>query len=212
MEAITFPPVESADEDGLLAVGGDLSIETLLTAYRSGIFPWFGKNEPILWWSPDPRFVILPDGLRVSKSMRRILDKNVFEIRFNTAFEAVISECAKIKRAGQRSTWITDAMKAAYIDLHKAGYAFCGEAWKDGKLAGGFYGVKLGSCFFGESMFSRETNASKAAFLTFAEKFFEEGGVLIDCQVYTEHLESLGAEMIPRKEFIVMVRSYVQMQ
>lgn len=203
---VKFPPVESADEDGLLAVGGDLSVETLLTAYRSGIFPWFGKNEPILWWSPDPRFVILPDGLIISKSMRKIMDRTVFDIRYNTSFEKVISECARIKRTGQRSTWITDAMKAAYIDFHKAGYAFCGEAWKDDQLVGGFYGVLLNNCFFGESMFSREANASKAAFLSFAEQFFADGGKLIDCQVYTEHLESLGAEMVPRSEFVKMIR------
>lgn len=215
---VRFPPVELANEDGLLAVGGDLSVETLLTAYRSGIFPWFGKDDPILWWSPDPRFVILPGGLLISKSMRKILDRHVFEIRFNTSFEAVISECAKIKRTREHGTWITSAMKDAYIGFHKAGYAFCGEAWKNNKLVGGFYGVKLGNCFFGESMFSRETNASKAAFLTFAEHFFHgdplvtlggvEGGQgkLIDCQVYTEHLETLGAEMIPRSEFVKMIR------
>lgn len=217
-----FPPVELADEDGLLCAGGNLEVETLLTAYRSGIFPWFGKNDPILWWSPDPRFVILPGNLKISGSMRKVLAKNVFDIRYNTAFEEVIEACAKIKRRGQRSTWITDEMKQAYIRLHKAGYAFCGEAWKDNKLAGGFYGVKLNNCFFGESMFSRESNASKAAFLSFAEHFFYgdplvrlgssagyvEGGQgkLIDCQVYTEHLESLGARMIPRTTFVSMIR------
>lgn len=197
-----FPPVNTADCDGLLAIGGDLSIETLLTAYRSGIFPWYSKGEPIMWWSPDPRFVILPGDLIISKSMRKVLDHGEFEIRYNTAFEQVINECAKVKRRGQRGTWITDEMKQAYIAFHKSGYAFCGEAWKNDKLVGGFYGVKLGKCFFGESMFSRETNASKAAFLTFAEKFFREGGAVIDCQVYTEHLASLGAKMIPRSEFI----------
>jgi leucyl/phenylalanyl-tRNA---protein transferase len=204
--SIVFPPVELADEDGLLAAGGNLEVETLLTAYRSGIFPWFSKGEPILWWSPDPRFVILPGNLKISTSMRKVLQKGEFEIRYNTAFEHVIHECGKIKRPGQRGTWITDEMKQAYIDFHKAGYAFCGEAWKNNKLVGGFYGVKLNSCFFGESMFSRETNASKAAFLTFAEQFFAEGGKLIDCQVYTSHLESLGATMIPRSTFVQMIR------
>lgn len=216
--SIKFPPVENADEDGLLAIGGDLSVETLLTAYRSGIFPWYSKGQPILWWSPDPRFVILPGNLIVSKSMRKVLNSGEFEIRFNTSFEAVINECAKIKRQGQRGTWITDEMKQAYIEFHKAGYAFCGEAWRDNQLVGGFYGVLLNNCFFGESMFSKESNASKAAFLSFAEWFFHgeglvqpsgvEGGhgKLIDCQVYTEHLESLGAGMVPREEFVGMIR------
>ncbi len=204
--SINFPPVSLADEDGLLAAGGDLEEETLLTAYRSGIFPWFSKGEPILWWSPDPRFVILPENLVVSSSMRKVLDKNIFDIRYNASFEQVIEECAKIKRRGQRGTWITTEMKQAYIELHKAGYAFCGEAWKDNKLVGGFYGVKLNNCFFGESMFSKESNASKAAFLSFAESFFSEGGKLIDCQVYTEHLESLGAKMVPRTTFVKMIR------
>jgi leucyl/phenylalanyl-tRNA--protein transferase len=228
--SIKFPPVENADEDGLLCIGGDLSVETLLTAYRSGIFPWFSKGEllpadaqpehwqaGIMWWSPDPRFVILPENLNIPKSMRKILNSREFEIRFNTSFETVINECAKIKRRGQRGTWITDEMKQAYIEFHKAGYAFCGEAWKNKQLVGGFYGVRLNNCFFGESMFSKESNASKAAFLTFAEHFFHgdalvrlsgvEGGQgrLIDCQVYTEHLESLGAKMIPRTTFVKMI-------
>lgn len=217
--SIVFPSVDHADSDGLLAIGGDLSIETLLTAYRSGIFPWFSKGEPIMWWSPDPRFVILPENLLVSKSMRKILASGEFEIRFNTSFEQVIEECSKIKRRGQRGTWITEEMKQAYINFHKAGFAFCGEAWKNDKLVGGFYGVKLNNCFFGESMFSKESNASKAAFLSFAEWFFNDVGLvkpggaeggqgkLIDCQVYTEHLESLGAEMIPREEFLSIVHS-----
>jgi leucyl/phenylalanyl-tRNA--protein transferase len=200
--SIVFPPVELADDDGLLAAGGNLEPETLLTAYRSGIFPWYSEGEPILWWSPDPRFVILPGNLIVSSSMRKVIDRETFEIRFNTSFEQVISECAKIKRRGQRGTWITGEVKNAYIKLHELGYAMCGEAWKDNRLAGGFYGVRLGQCFFGESMFSRETDASKAAFLSFAEQFFSQGGRLIDCQVYTKHLESLGAKMIPRSEFV----------
>lgn len=200
-----FPPVEQADSDGLLAIGGDLSIETLLTAYRSGIFPWFSKGEPIMWWSPDPRFVLLPGNLIVSTSMEKILKRGEFEIRYNTAFEEVIRHCSKIKRKGHRGTWITEEMINAYIDFHKAGYAMSGEAWKDGKLVGGFYGVKLGKCFFGESMFSKVSNASKAAFISFAREFFENGGVLIDCQVYTEHLATLGAEMIPRPNFVKMI-------
>jgi leucyl/phenylalanyl-tRNA--protein transferase len=201
-----FPPVTKADEDGLLAVGGKLTNESLLLAYQSGIFPWFNNDEPPLWWSPDPRFVILPGNLIVSASMRKILLNQKFEIKWNTSFEQVIGECAKIKRKGQRGTWITNDVKNSYIDFHKAGYAICGEAWLNNELVGGFYGVRLGKCFFGESMFTRVSNASKAAFLTFAETFFRDGGRLIDCQVYTEHLESLGALMIPRREFIRMVK------
>lgn len=159
-----------------------------------------------MWWSPDPRFVILPETLHISSSMNKVLERDTFEFRYNTAFKEVIEECSKIKRAGQRGTWITNEMKQAYIDLHEAGYAYSGESWKDGKLAGGFYGVRLGKCFFGESMFSKETNASKAAFLTFARAFFKMGGVMIDCQVYTEHLESLGAKMIPRNRFVELIR------
>lgn len=206
-----FPTVEYADPDGLLAAGGDLSVDTLLEAYRSGIFPWYSEGEPILWWSPDPRFVILPGKLAVSSSMRKVLTRQTFDIRFNTAFEQVITECGKIKRRGQRGTWITNDVKQAYIELHRRGFALCGEAWRGNKLVGGFYGVQLGQCFFGESMFSRETNASKAAFLTFAGQFFKAGGKLIDCQVYTEHLESLGAEMLPRAEFIKIVKANVGM-
>lgn len=218
-QIIEFPPVSEADEDGLLAVGGQLTIETLLLAYRSGIFPWYNNDEPVLWWSPDPRFVILPEHLNISSSMKKILARGTFEIKFNTAFEEVITNCSKIKRKGQRGTWITNEVKAAYVAFHKAGYAISGEAWLNGTLVGGFYGILLGNCFFGESMFSKVSNASKAVFLTFAEHFFYgdpvvrlsgvEGGQgrIIDCQVYTEHLESLGATMIPRSEFLKIVKA-----
>lgn len=201
-----FPPVESADEDGLLAIGGDLKVDTLLLAYRSGIFPWYSKEDPIMWWSPDPRFVILPGHLHVSTSMEKVLKKNEFDIRYNTAFEEVVRHCAKAKRKGQRGTWITEEMIRAYVALHEAGHAMSGEAWKKDKLVGGFYGVKLGQCFFGESMFSKVPNASKAAFLSFARNFFAQGGQLIDCQVYTDHLATLGAQMIPRESFLRIVR------
>ncbi len=203
---LSFPPVSEANPDGLLAIGGNLSIETLLLAYKSGIFPWYNDDEPILWWSPDPRFVLLPGKLIISDSMNKILTRGDFEITFNSSFEDVITHCAKVKRKGQRGTWITKDVKNAYLDFHKAGYAMSGEAWQNGQLVGGFYGIKLGNCFFGESMFSKVSNASKAAFITFAETFFNSGGKLIDCQVYTEHLESLGAEMIPREMFLEMIR------
>ncbi len=206
---VDFPPVSDANEDGLLAVGGHLSIETLLLAYRSCIFPWYTDDEPVLWWSPDPRFVILPGKLIISSSMEKILKRDHFEITFDTAFQDVISLCAKSKRKGQRGTWITKEVKDAYIAFHTAGYAMSGEAWLNGQLVGGFYGIRLGKCFFGESMFSKVSNASKAVFLTFAETFFNSGGKLIDCQVHTEHLESLGAEMIPRTDFIEIVKGNI---
>ncbi len=205
-DIISFPPVEKANRVGLLAVGGNLSVETLLLAYKSGIFPWYSGDEPILWWSPDPRFVIFPDQLVVSKSMRKIILRNEFEVRMNTSFEKVISLCAKVKRKGQPGTWITDDMQSSYLEFHKKGFAICGEAWQNEKLVGGFYGIQMGKCFFGESMFSLIPNASKVAFLSYAEKFFQSGGKLIDCQVYTPHLESLGAEMISRELFCGIVK------
>ncbi|MGL4597052.1 MAG: leucyl/phenylalanyl-tRNA--protein transferase [Bacteroidia bacterium] len=207
-DSLEFPPLEYADEDGLLAVGGDLRVERILAAYRLGIFPWFNKNEPILWWCPDPRFVLFPEKVHVSKSMARVLRGGAFEITQNTNFEGVIRACSKIKRRGQRGTWLIPEMMAAYTELHRLGFAQSVEAWQDGKLVGGFYGIKLGRCFFGESMFSEVTNASKAAFLTFVQQFQDAGGVLIDCQVHTSHLESLGAEFIPRDNFRLRVAQH----
>ena len=205
----SFPPLSEANADGLLAIGGNLNVESLLLAYKSGIFPWYSESEPIMWWSPDPRFVILPGELIISKSMHKILKNEVFEIKFNHSFEKVIANCAKVKRAGQRGTWITTAIQAAYLKLHKKGFAISGEAWKNGELVGGFYGILIGNSFFGESMFSLVDNASKVAFLTYAEKFFKEGGKIIDCQLYTKHLQSLGAKMIPRKLFIEKITTRV---
>ena len=205
----SFPPLSEANADGLLAIGGNLNVESLLLAYKSGIFPWYSESEPIMWWSPDPRFVILPGELIISKSMHKILRNEVFEIKFNHSFEKVIANCAKVKRAGQRGTWITTAIQTAYLTLHKKGFAISGEAWKNGELVGGFYGILIGNSFFGESMFSLVDNASKVAFLTYAEKFFKEGGKIIDCQLYTKHLQSLGAKMIPRKLFIEKITTRV---
>ena len=199
-----FPPVELAEPDGLLAIGGDLSPERLVLAYRSGIFPWY-EGEHILWWCPDPRFVLFPDELIVSKSMRVILKKNVFSFTINQAFIEVITNCKRITRKDQDSTWITDEVKNAYIQLHHQGIAHSAEAWQDGKLVGGLYGVKLGKVFFGESMFSHVSNASKFAFIAYVNELSKENVNLIDCQVYTEHLESLGARMIPRKNFIALI-------
>lgn len=196
-----FPPVNLAEPDGLLAIGGDLSPERLLLAYKHGIFPWY-EGEYILWWSPDPRFVLFPDELKISKSMKVLLKKNAFDFTMNRAFKKVIQHCKHIKRPGQRGTWITDEVEMAYIQMHELGYAVSAEAWKDGVLVGGAYGLKLGKVFFGESMFSKISNASKYAFIRLVQNLKLEGVELIDCQVYTEHLESLGAKMMSRKEFI----------
>jgi leucyl/phenylalanyl-tRNA--protein transferase len=180
----------------------------LLSAYRQGIFPWFNEGEPVIWHSPDPRFVIFPQNLHVSASMRKILRKKTFEISFDRAFDAVISACASVKRPGETGTWITSDMIAAYTALYRLGKAHSAEAWLDGRLAGGCYGIRLGAVFFGESMFSYEANASKAAFLTLAESLFGEGAALIDCQLYTEHLASLGGVEISREDFLKLVARY----
>jgi leucyl/phenylalanyl-tRNA--protein transferase len=201
---LVFPPVDQAEPDGLLAVGGDLSVERLLLAYRQGIFPWY-EGRHILWWSPDPRFVLFPDELKESKSMKQLAKKNAFDFRVDTAFSEVITNCKTVARRGQESTWITDEVRAAYIRLHKAGHAHSAEAWRDGQLVGGLYGIRMGRAFFGESMFSKESNASKFAFIQYVQRLSGEGVELVDCQVYTEHLESLGARMIPRSEFIGLV-------
>ena len=198
---LSFPPVHLAEPDGLLAIGGDLNVDRLLLAYRNGIFPWY-EGKHILWWCPDPRFVLFPQEIKVSKTMKQLLKKNQFQFSINKAFDQVISNCKTISRKGQEGTWITDEVKKAYTLLHKKGIAHSAEVWKDGQLAGGLYGIKSGKVFFGESMFSKESNASKYAFIKYTEHLQNEGVELIDCQVYTEHLESLGARMIPRNEFM----------
>lgn len=205
---LIFPPVRLAEPDGLLAVGGDLSQERLLLAYRNGIFPWY-EGKHILWWSPDPRFVLFPEELNVSKSMRQLLKRNAFEFTVNKAFESVISNCKTIARRGQESTWITDEVKTAYINLHKTGYAESAEVWQNNELVGGLYGVRSGRVFFGESMFSKVSNASKYAFISYVHHLKSENVALIDCQVYTEHLESLGARMIARKEFLILLEKLI---
>lgn len=191
-----------ADEDGLLAIGGDLSTERLLLAYRSGIFPWYNENEPICWWSPDPRFVLFPEELKVSSSMKTVLQNGRFRFTANKAFEKVIQHCKAVARPGQEGTWISPAMQKAYTTLHELGYAHSAEAWQDGELVGGLYGIRLGNLFFGESMFSLQPNASKFAFINYVRQLQKEQVQLIDCQVYTSHLESLGARMIPRELFM----------
>jgi leucyl/phenylalanyl-tRNA--protein transferase len=204
-ETLQFPPAEMADEDGLLAIGGDLSRERLLLAYRNGIFPWY-ENRYILWWCPDPRFVLFPSEIKISSSMKQLLKKHVFEFSVNRDFNGVISQCKAITRRGQEGTWITDEMRNAYTDLRNSGFAHSAEVWLNGELVGGLYGVRLGKVFYGESMFSRHSNASKYAFIRYVELLQSEGVELIDCQVYTSHLESLGAVMIPRSRFLNLVR------
>lgn len=202
-----FPPVSEANEDGILAIGGDLSSERLELAYKSGIFPWFNEGEPILWWSPDPRMVLFLDELIVSKSMRNILNRNQFKVTFNHNFAAVISNCQKIKRDGQNGTWISNEMIDAYYKLNAEGIAKSVEVWQDEVLVAGLYGIDLGHVFCGESMFSKVSNASKVAFIALVN-FLKEGNYkLLDCQVYNPHLESLGCREINRDEFMSILKS-----
>ncbi len=203
---VSFPPVEAADEDGLLAIGGSLNTERVLQAYRLGIFPWYNENEPPCWWSPDPRFVLFPEALKISKSMKPLLNRSAFKFTVNRAFAQVLSNCRDQPRHGQTGTWINPDIVATYNRLHEMGYGHSAEAWLDGELVGGLYGIRLGNVFFGESMFSKTSNASKYAFIRYVKLLQKEGVVMIDCQVYTEHLQSLGAKMIPRNHFITCLR------
>lgn len=206
-DKLVFPPPELAEDDGLLAIGGDLSEERLLLAYSMGIFPWFSNGEPILWWSPDPRLVLFPHELKVSRSLRQVIKKGIYKITFNKAFEKVIRNCASAKRKGQRGTWLTEDMINAYIKLNKKGYALSVESWCNDELAGGLYGVVLGKVFFGESMFAKKSDASKAAFVALVQKLEKLKFSLIDCQVTTGHLINLGAREIPRSEFMKIIRT-----
>jgi len=200
-----FPPIEQTLPEGILAIGGDLSSERLLMAYRNGIFPWFEDDQPILWWSPDPRMVLFPKELVVSKSMRNILNRNIFKVTFNQGFRHVISNCKQILRDGQNGTWITNEMIEAYCRLHELGFAQSIEVWRDDELVGGLYGIDLGHIFCGESMFSKVSNASKVAFIALVNHLKSHQYQLLDCQVYNEHLESLGAREIPRAEFMAIL-------
>lgn len=201
-----FPSVEDANAEGLLAVGGDLSPERLLLAYKRGIFPWFNDGSLLLWWSPDPRMVLFPERIKISKSMRKVLKSNQFSLTKNKYFEEVIDQCRLAKREGQEGTWITNEMKEAYLKLHELGYAKSYEVWQDDKMVGGLYGIDLGHIFCGESMFSLVSNASKFAFIQLADELHRKKYSLIDCQLYTKHLESLGAEEIPRSRFIEILK------
>lgn len=201
---LVFPNPELSEEDGLLAVGGDLSVDRLLVAYSNGIFPWYNKDEPILWWCPKPRFILKPEDIRISKSMKKIIKKGEFVVTFDNDFEGVISNC-KSMRENEEGTWITDEMMQAYINMHNEGYALSVETYLDGELVGGLYGVIIGKCYFGESMFSKVSNASKIALITLAQRLQELNFEFIDCQVYTEHLESMGAKMVEWDEFKAMI-------
>jgi len=206
-DTLYFPPVYEASSEGILAVGGDLSPERLLLAYKSGIFPWFNPGEPILWWAPKLRMVLYFDELVVSKSMRNILNRNTFRVTFNQNFSEVISNCSTIKREGQQGTWISQEMREAYCKLNEMGIAKSVEVWQNNELVGGLYGIDLGVVFCGESMFSKVTNASKVAFITLSNRLKNENYKLLDCQVYNEHLDSLGCREIDRDDFMKLLNS-----
>lgn len=201
-----FPPVHLAEPEGILAIGGDLEPDRLLAAYRQGIFPWYEPGGPILWWSPDPRMVLFLGELHVSQRLRRTIRQGRFETRYNTAFAQVIKECAEVSRAHEDGTWITPEMQQAYVRLHQLGHAHCMEGWLGERLVGGIYGLRVGRCFCGESMFHHETDASKVALIALVARLRREGVELIDCQVSSEHLLSLGAREITRTRFLTFLK------
>ena len=202
MDEIVFPPPDHAEPDGLLAVGGDLSSKRLLLAYQLGIFPWYAEGQPILWWSPSPRLILEPEEFHISRRLRQTLKKGFFEVTFDRAFVAVIQACATVRRKGEHGTWITPEMQEAYIHLHQLGFAHSAESWLQGKLVGGVYGVSLGRCFFGESMFSRESDASKVALAALVDQLKAWDFDMVDAQMTTQHLISLGGKEIPRRLFL----------
>ncbi|MBK7099372.1 MAG: leucyl/phenylalanyl-tRNA--protein transferase [Sphingobacteriales bacterium] len=206
-DALRFPPVHLAEGSGLLAMGGDLSPERLILAYKSGIFPWY-DHPPILWWCPDPRFVLFPVDFKVSKNLKPLLKNNTFEFTINIAFSQVIDHCKEIFRPGQDGTWITEEVKAGYVKLHELGFAHSAEVWQQGELVGGLYGIKIGKVFFGESMFSLVSNASRYAFAKYMDVLKSEDIRVIDCQIHSDYLESMGAEMIDGKEFDRLLERY----
>jgi len=201
-DTIEFPPPHLASEEGLLAVGGDLSQKRLLLAYRMGIFPWFSNNEPILWWSPDPRLVLYPHEFKISKTIKKIIKKEVFKVTMDLAFNEVINQCAQVRLKKNQGTWIVKDMIDAYCNLHESAFAHSVEVWQGGDLAGGLYGVSLGKCFFGESMFTRVSNASNIGLVKLLEHLKKLSFDMIDCQVATEHLTRFGARQIPRIRFL----------
>lgn len=203
---LSFPHPRQASSDGLLAVGGDLSVERLLLAYNWGIFPWFTLGDPILWWHPNPRFVLFPQKLRVSKSMRPYFNQQKYTVTYNQAFSDIIRACSSTPRMGQESTWITPDMIKAYENLHEAGFAHSVEVWQGKELVGGLYGIGIGKVFFGESMFTKASNASKFGFISLVRDLQKKGFELIDCQQETQHLASLGAEAISRADFLAHLK------
>lgn len=213
-EKCTFPPIETAlkEPNGLLAIGGKLETNRLISAYRQGIFPWFSADEPVMWWSPDPRMVLFPEELKVSRSLKKVINKSIFDIRFNTAFRAVMQACGEAERPDQAGTWITNEMLEAYCKLHTLGFAHSVEAWQDGQLVGGCYGVKINQMFYGESMFHHVSDASKVAFVHLVNHLQAQGVGLIDCQMKTDHLARFGAREINRATFVKHLHHYTQGQ
>jgi len=207
---IEFPDPKLADDEGLIAQGGELSPEFLLSAYCQGIYPWFCEGEPILWWSPNPRMVLLPEKFKVRKSLRQVINKSTFELKIDTAFRKVIKNCSRIPRPGQDETWITKDIIEGYVKLHKLGYAHSFESYFNGELVGGLYGISIGNCFFGESMFYTKTDASKVAFYHLVQFALRNNFAFIDAQQATEHLQSLGAELIPRSDFLALLKTSLQ--
>lgn len=207
-DQFSFPPITKTDLDGLLLIGGRVTPERVLEAYPKGIFPWYSKEDPPLWWSPDPRFVLFPNELHISRSMQKLIRKKAFTFCTNTAFNRVLTHCAMVPRTGQNGTWLTEEMQAVYTTLHEKGYAHSAEAWVEGRLVGGMYGIRLGNVFFGESMFSLEANASKFAFINYLQQLQQEGVQVVDCQVYTPHVATLGARLIPRVLFVGMLQKW----
>jgi len=205
-DELVFPPPHLARKDGLLAVGGDLSVNRLLLAYREGIFPWFIRRDPILWWSPDPRLVLFPEEIKISKSLEKTIKQCVFHVTMDTAFHQVITECARVRTRKNEGTWITEEMMGAYGQLHESGFAHSVEAWFKGELAGGLYGVSIGKCFFGESMFTRVNNASKVALVALVDYLRKMSFDMIDCQITTGHLMRFGAREIPRNLFLTLLK------
>ena len=197
-----FPSADSASKDGIVAIGGDLDPNRILKAYKNGIFPWFENDDHLVWWSPDPRMVLFPEKLKISKSTKKLLKESFFKVTFNQSFDEVVDSCAKVKRFGQNGTWITNGLKKAYSKLHNMGHAYSVEVWKDYELVGGLYGIDLGDVFCGESMFTKANNASKIGFVHLVKELTKNKYKLIDCQVPSAHLKSLGAEEISRKEFL----------
>jgi len=203
---ITFPDPRFACDEGILAYGGDLSVNRIMQGYSKGIFPWFNKDDPILWWSPNPRFVLKFEDFKISKSLSKTIKKNIFEVKFDTNFRLIVENCAKIKRAREDGTWITDDMIEAYCELFDAGFAHSFESYFEGELVGGGYGVVIGDIFCGESMFSFKSDASKVAFVSLVQRLKEQGFAMIDSQIYTEHLATFGAKNISRDEYLVHVK------